>query len=89
MEWESVLRDSVNNGKIRALHLVKLPVLKTCDNWKTVQILGWVDYQAKTAHYKGVLVRLNSNIYFVKQASFDVVKAYIGANHVPKIEVIL
>lgn len=88
MEWESILRDSVVNGKIKGLHLVKLPVLKTCDNWKTVQILGWVEYQAKTAYYKGVIVKLNSNLYFVKQASFDAVKAYIGATHVPKIEVV-
>jgi hypothetical protein len=88
MDWESILRDSVQNGKIKALHLVKLPVLKTCDNWKSVQILGWVDYQAKTAYYKGVLVKLNSNIYFVKQSSFDAVKAYIGVGHVSKIEVV-
>jgi hypothetical protein len=88
MDWDNVLRDSVRDGKIKAVHLMKLPVLKTCDNWKLVEVLGWIDYQAKTSYYKGVIVRLKGNLYFVKQSAFDAVKGYLGIGHVSRIEII-
>jgi len=88
MKWESVLRDAVKDGKIKAVHLKNVPVLKNCDNWKTVEVLGWLDYQAKSVHYSGILVHLKGNIFFVKQATFDAVREFLNLNHVSKIEVI-
>ena len=38
MEWEKILADSVRDGVIKELHLRKLPVLKTVDNWKKVEL---------------------------------------------------
>ena len=40
MEWQKILADSVQDGKIKELHLKKIPVLKTCDNWREVEPIG-------------------------------------------------
>ena len=47
MEWEKILADSVRDGVIKELHLRKLPVLKAVDNWKKVELVGWIDHQMK------------------------------------------
>ena len=88
MKWESVLRDAVKDGKIKAVHLKNIPVLKNCEDWKIVKVLGWLDYPAKSVHYRGVLVHLNGNIFFVKQPTFDAVREFLNASHISKIEVI-
>ena len=88
MKWESVLRDAVKDGKIKAVQLKNVPVLKNCDNWKTVEVLGWLDYQAKSVHYRGILVHLNGKIFFVKQTTFDAIRKFLNLGHVSKIEVV-
>nr|HPO46242.1 hypothetical protein [Spirochaetota bacterium] len=64
MEWERILADSVTDGRLKELHLKKIPVLKTCNNWREVEPVGWVDHQMKFSYYKGGLVKLKGNIYF-------------------------
>jgi hypothetical protein len=88
MKWESVLFDAVQDGKIKAVQLKNIPVLKNCDNWKIVEVLGWIDYEAKAVHYRGILVHLNGNIFFVKQATFEAVREFLNAAHISKIEVV-
>jgi len=78
MEWEIILADAVQNGKIRELHLSKIPVLKTTTNWKRVELLGWIDHQLKYTHYRGALVKLNEKIYFVKENTIQALREYLS-----------
>ncbi len=68
MEWERILRDSVQNGTIRELHLRHVPVLKTCEDWNAVQELGLVNHKTRYAHYKGILVKYGERLYYVPEA---------------------
>jgi hypothetical protein len=78
MEWETILSDAVQNGKIRELHLSKIPVLKTTTNWKRVELLGWVDHQLKYTHYRGALVKLNDKLFFVKENTVQALQQYVN-----------
>jgi len=69
MEWESILADAVQNGKIRELHLSKIPVLK---------LLGWVDHQLKYTHYRGALVKLNEKLFFVRESTIKALQQYMN-----------
>jgi hypothetical protein len=88
MEWEKVLRDCVKDNKIKELHLSKIPVLKNCANWLNVEIIGEVNHQGHSAIYKGILVRLNGNLYFVNQRTFEAIQEFIKVRKLPRIEVI-
>ncbi len=88
MEWETILRNAVSNGKIREIHLGKIPVLKTCDNWKNVKPIGWVDHKMKHSHYKGGLVKLEGKIYFVKDITLYALNQYIEFKFSKLIDVI-
>ncbi len=78
MEWEIILADAVQNGKIRELHLSKIPVLKTTTNWKKVELLGWIDHQLKYTHYRVALVKLNEKIYFVKENTIQALQEFLS-----------
>ena len=88
LEWESILANAANDGTIRELHLSKIPVLKTTDNWNKVKVIGWVDHKLKHSHYKGVLVKLNDKLYFVKESTMEALKGYIKWKVSKKISVI-
>ncbi len=77
MEWERLLADAVQNGKIRELHLRKIPQLKTCDNWREVEPIGWIDHVMKLSHYKGGLVKLHGRIYFVTERTINALSEFI------------
>ncbi|HPA72483.1 MAG TPA: hypothetical protein PKY31_09450 [Spirochaetota bacterium] len=77
MEWEKILADAVQDGSIRELYLGKIPHLKTCNNWREVEPIGWVDHQMKLAHYKGGLVKLNDRIYFVKEQTINAISEFV------------
>ena len=88
MEWEKILADSVKDGVIKELHLRKLPVLKTVDNWKKVELVGWIDHQMKYTHYKGGLVKLNGRLYFVQDKTIRALQEFMSWNFPSKIKVI-
>ncbi len=88
MEWETILSDTVKDGKIRELHLSRIPVLKTCNNWKNVKPIGWIDHEMTHSHYKGGLVKFNEKIYFVKESTFNAINQYIKFRFLQLIEVI-
>ncbi len=88
MEWEILLADAVKGGKIRELHLSKIPVLKTTNNWKKVDLLGWIDHEMKYTHYRGALVKLNDKIYFVKEKTVSAIQQYLNWETKPRIEVV-
>lgn len=77
MEWEKVLSNAVKNGQIRELHLQKIPVLKTCNNWKEIKPIGWIDHKMRHSHYRGGLVKLNDKIYFVREQTINALSEYI------------
>lgn len=87
MEWEKLLRNSVQDGKIKELYLRKIPVLKNCENWKNVEPLGYVDHKGKYAHYKGMLVKLKDSIYFVNEKTIEALDKYINWQKSKKISV--
>lgn len=89
MEWEKILSESVKGGVIKELHLRKLPMLKTVDNWKKVQLIGWVDHQMKYSHYKGGLVKVNNKLYFVQDKTIKALQEFINWDFPTKIKVIL
>ncbi|MBX7056840.1 MAG: hypothetical protein K1X75_02150 [Leptospirales bacterium] len=67
MEWEKILRDSVQDGTIRELYLRHVPVLKTCENWNDVKEIGLIDHRTKYAHYKGILVKYGERLFYVSE----------------------
>ena len=89
MEWETILADSVENGTIKELYLKKIPVLKTCDNWKNVEPIGWIDHRMKLSYYKGGLVKLMGKIYFVTETTIKALSPYMDWKFKLRIEVIV
>ncbi len=87
MEWENILKDAVHEGKIRELYLKKIPVLKTCDNWRDVEPIGWVEHQMELSFYKGGIVRLNGKLYFVTDRTINALSEYIDLKFKLMIEV--
>ena len=88
MEWDSILKDAVHDGTIRELYLKKIPVLKTCDNWRKVEPVGWIDHKMSLAYYKGGLVRLMGRLYFVSENTIDALSEYIEFKFKKRIQVI-
>ena len=76
MEWERILKDSVKDGSIRELHLRKVPVLKTCENWGDVHEIGLINHQTKYAHYKGVLVKYGERLFYVSEERMQALAPY-------------
>ena len=76
MEWERVLKDSVSEGTIKELHLRRVPVLKTCENWNDVEEMGLVDHKTKFAHYKGCLVKYGDRLFYVSEARMQALAPY-------------
>lgn len=87
MEWERILADSVKDGRIKELHLKKIPILTGCENWKSVEVIGWVDHPMKLTHYKGGLVRLNGKIYFVTDKMISALTQFVKWKFTQRIEV--
>ncbi len=88
MSWDHVIRDSVKDNSIREIHLKKVPSLKTCDDWKKVVEVGLIDHKTKYAHYKGALVKLGENIYFVDEKVLDAIAPFRPWKFGQKIKVI-
>ena len=88
VEWERALADSANDGKIRELHLRKLPLLKTTTNWRKVELVGWVDFHMKHTYYKGGLVKLNGNLYFVQEKTIEALREFMDWKFPRRINVI-
>lgn len=87
MEWERILADSVKDGVMKELHLRKLPVLKQVDNWRKVELVGWIDHQMKHTYYKGGLVKLNGKLYFVQDKTIKALQEFMNWNFPVKIRV--
>jgi hypothetical protein len=87
MEWEKTLRDSVKNNSIKELHLKKIPTLKSCEDWTKVSEVGTVDHKTKYAHYKGGLVRLGENLYFLPDGTITALSQFRKWNFKAKITV--
>ncbi len=88
MEWQTILADAVVNGSIKEIYLSKIPVLKTCNNWREVEPLGWVDHPMMHSHYKGMLVKLNSKIYFVPEKIVTALSEFITWKFLAQIRVV-
>lgn len=88
MEWEDLLKDSVKEGRIRELYLKKIPTLKTCNNWRDVKPIGWIDHKMQYSHYKGGLVKLNGKIFFVTDKTISALSPYMEFKFPQLIEVI-
>jgi hypothetical protein len=88
MDWQIVLADSVQDGKIRELHLRKIPRLKNCYDWNEVEPVGWIDHQMKHAHFKGGLVKLNGKIYFVTDSTINAISEFVKIKFPNKIVVV-
>jgi hypothetical protein len=74
---DKISANAVKDGSIRELYLSKVPVLKTIDNWKSVELVGWIDHKFKLSHYEGGLVKLNNSLYFVKEATIKALQEYM------------
>jgi len=87
MEREKILVDSVKDGVIKELYLRKLPVLKQVENWRKVELVGWIDHQMKHTYYKGGLVKLNGKLYFVQDKTIKALQEFMNWNFPVKIKV--
>ena len=88
MDWDNILAESVKDGQIRELHLSKVPVLRTVDNWKKVELIGWVNHQMKHSLYKGGLVKVNGKLYFVQEKTINALSEFMDWNFPTKILVL-
>jgi hypothetical protein len=88
MELESVLQDVIQNNEIKELYLKRIPVLITCDNWKKVIPVGWVEHRTSLAFYRGGLVELKGRIYFVTDKTIDALSEFIDFKFKNRIQVI-
>lgn len=88
MEWDRILKDCVNDGQLRELHLKKIPSLKTCDDWNRVEEVGLVDFKTKHAHYKGGIVKYGERIFYVNEARLEAVSSYRKWNFKRKLKVV-
>lgn len=76
MELETLIERQLESNELRELHLYKVPVLKTCDNWSAVKELGRIDFQGRHTNYNGVLVKYGERIYFVGDARVEALSPY-------------
>lgn len=88
MEWEIILADSVKNGTIKELYLKKIPVLRTCNNWKDVEPIGWVDHRMKFSHYKGGLVKLGEKLFFVQEKTINALRPFLELKFHQKVQIL-
>ena len=88
IEWERTLADAARDGKIRELHLRKLPLLTNTTNWRKVELVGSVDYQMKHVYYKGGLVKLNGSLYFVQEKTIQALREFMDWKFPRRISVI-
>lgn len=88
MDWDTIIEDVVKDSEIRELYLKKVPVLKTCDNWKKVEPVGWIDHRTRLAYYKGGLVKLTGRMYFVSDKTIAALSEYITFKFRKRIQVI-
>lgn len=69
--------NSVQNNKIKASVLLKLPKLVSCPHWDQVEVLGTVHYQTQTKTlYKGALIHWDSGLYFISDKVLIALQAY-------------
>lgn len=59
--------DAVKNNKIKEEILKKLPMLITCDDWKSVEIIGRVYHKTELAIFNGVLGKYKGGLYFIPE----------------------
>jgi hypothetical protein len=76
-EIDKISSNAIQDGSIRELYLSKVPVLKTIDNWKSVELVGWIDHKFKLTHYKGGIVKLNNSLYFVREATIKALQEFM------------
>ncbi|MCB1325717.1 MAG: hypothetical protein H7A21_13670 [Spirochaetales bacterium] len=76
MQWERILRDAVNEGEIRELHLRHVPTLKTCENWNDVKEIGLINHRTKYAHYHGIIVKYGERIFYVPEERMQALAPY-------------
>jgi len=67
INWEEILRNSIVNNKIKAIHLKSVPQLKTCDDWGNVTFLGKVNYKFMYTTYDGALVKRYGKLYYINK----------------------
>ena len=67
ISWEEILRNSIVDNKIKAIHLKAVPQLKTCDDWGSVTFLGKVNYKFKYTTYDGALIKRYGKLYFINK----------------------
>lgn len=70
-EWIAYI---LKKGTLPVKRLTLLPVLKTCDNWDKVLLLGLVDHHTNLASYEGALVELDGRLYFVRRQTIAALK---------------
>ncbi|HOV13620.1 MAG TPA: hypothetical protein PK771_05000 [Spirochaetota bacterium] len=85
---EEVLRNAVNDNRIKSSHLKHLPQLKTCDNWGQATFLGRVSFKFQYSNYEGGLVKLNGKLYYINQKQIQAVSTFVKWNTAHYIEVI-
>ena len=88
MDFNKFNVDVIKNNEIKEVHLKRMPALKTCDNWKEVQEVGLIDHKTRLMHYKGAIVKLKNNYYFVASERIDAVGVYRGWNFSTTLKVI-
>jgi hypothetical protein len=68
-----IITEAINNGKISERMLRGLRTLTTCNNWAKVIPLGIIDHSTTLTNYKGILVELDSHVYFLRQETVDAI----------------
>ncbi len=69
--------NAIQNQKLEADILMKLPKLVNCPHWNKVEIMGSVHHMTKTKTlYSGALVRWNDGLYFISEKLLSALQVY-------------
>lgn len=88
MELDTLIDRHLEKNELRELHLYKLPILKTCDNWTAVKEVGRIDFDGRHANYNGVLAMYAGRFYFIGDARIEALAPYRKWDMRKKINVI-
>jgi len=69
-----ILDDAKTEGRISERLLIGLRILTNCDNWKKVNPIGAINHKTSLSRYQGMLVELDSRVYFMRQETLEAIK---------------
>ena len=88
MDFNKLFLQGITENTIKESYLKRIPSLKTCDNWKKVEEVGLIDHKTRLVYYKGGIVKLGNNFYYVTSERIQATGYYRTWNFTKKLKVV-